>query len=161
MHVVVPATNLRREVVDALNETGHGYRIVDVSSTDRAYYDLLSGLWADGESFCVVEHDIVIHDTALAELENCPGDWCGFAHRYIDDVGYGMGCVKFSAALIARNPDALARVGVMFDARHPKKHWCRLDAWLQGAVLPFAGEERCGHSRIVTHLGHGSAHGCL
>jgi hypothetical protein len=162
VRVVVPLTQIRKPVLSALQATGRPFELVDVSGSDRAYFDLLSRLWSNGETFCIVEHDIVIHPAALDELEACAGDWCGFPHDYHEwGEQYGLGCVKFTDRLIARNPTALRRVGVMSDERHPKRHWCRLDAWLQGVILPGSGERRCCHQPAVTHLGDGSAHGCI
>ena len=163
MRVVVPyaGSPWRTEVGHALRAAGNPtFEWPDVSGSDRAYFDLLSELWRDGESVIVIEHDIIIHPTALDELSACPHDWCGFPHKYGNTITYGLGCVKFSAALIARNPDAMQRVGVMFDAHHEKRHWCRLDAWLQGCVLPGNGEVKCCHETVVGHLGSGCAHGC-
>jgi hypothetical protein len=163
MYVVVPyARNpLAQEVIDALEATGVNCHPVDLSGSDRAYFDLLSSLWVVGETFCLVEHDIVIHPTALDELSTCPNDWCAFPYPYGGPkLAYGMGCVKFSADLIARNPDAMLRVAVLSDEKHPARHWCRLDAWLQGCVLPSNGEQRCEHETPVKHLERGCAHRC-
>lgn len=135
-------------------------RSAPVLEGDRAYYDLLAGLWDDGESFCVVEHDVAVHETALDELAACPHDWCSFPFQYGNTVTHGLACVKFSAELIARNPDAMIKVGVMHDPTHRKKHWCRLDAWLQGVILPNAGETLHKHETLVRHLDTGCSHGC-
>lgn len=134
----------------------------DVNGSDRAYFDLLSQWWSEGRSFIVVEHDVVVNPDSIDEIEACPHDWCAFPYRYMDrERQYGLGCVKFSADLIARCPDAMMRVGVMSDPTHPKRHWCRIDAWLQGVILPSMGEQLHRHSTPVEHLGTGCAHGCI
>lgn len=132
-----------------------------VGDSDRAYYDLLCELWAAGDSFILVEHDIAVGPATLHELAWCDNDWCACPFDYGQyGLTYGLGCVKFSAELIARNPTALIKVGVMSDPSHPRRHWCRLDAWLQGVVLPNAGEQMCRHDTPVLHLGAGNSHGC-
>lgn len=75
---------------------------------DDSYHSLLERLWAAGETFTVVEHDIIVHPGAIQELENCPEPWCTFP--YYCSVGWindGLGCTKFGADLIARYPDFL------------------------------------------------------
>jgi len=156
MRVVVPYTMaaMKRSigVMIALRATGHTYDMVHVGNSDRDYFDLLSSLWADGETFCIVEHDIVVHPTALDELAACPNDWCGFPHEYMGEVGYWLGCVKFGAGLIERHPDAMVRTGVLFDC-YPKRHWYRLDPRLQTTILAQRGEVKCQHLPEVRHLG--------
>lgn len=162
MRVVVPATNLRSATESALGATGYEWEAVDVSGSSRAYFDLLSAAWAEADSVVLIEHDIVVHPGAIEELDSCPHDWCGFPHEMGEwGVQYGLGCVKFSHELIVRNPDAMTRVGVLYDDKHPKRHWCRLDAWLQGIILPNAGETKHHHPTVVKHLGSGNSHGCI
>ena len=157
MRVVVPYTHAAEQrttgVFTALRATGYVYDMVNVGGSDRDYFDLLSSLWADGETFCIVEHDIVVHETAMRELDECPNDWCGFPHEYMGDVGYYLGCVKFGADLIARHPDAVVRTGVIFDGLYPKRHWYRLDSRLQTTILGNRGEVKCQHLPQVRHLG--------
>jgi len=149
-------------VRDALEATGWPVYGVDVSISPRAYFDLLFEYWADGATFTVIEHDMVVHATALEELDACPYEWCAFPYRYgTHERHYGLGCAKFGEELIARNPDAMRRVGTMRDMNHPARHWCRLDAWLQGVVLPGSGEHMHRHERSVRHLGCGNSHGCI
>jgi hypothetical protein len=72
---------------------------------DDSYYKLLETLWEKGESFTVVEHDIIVHPGAIQDLENCAEPWCVFP--YYCSVGWitdGLGCTKFSAEFIAQNP---------------------------------------------------------
>jgi len=160
MRVVHPLTTANPDAIAAISATRYPVEFADVSGSPRAYYDLLARLWSDGRTFAVVEHDIVIGPDTLDSLAACPHDWCSCPYRYGNTTTHGLGCVKFSAELIARNPDAMIRVGVMSDGSHERRHWCRLDAWLQGVVLPNAGEIRHEHSDEVTHLDSGCSHGC-
>ncbi len=160
MRLVVPYTSLRPETAAALDASGQAYEAVRVHGDD-GYFALLSGLWADGAAFAIVEQDIVVGPGTLPDLAACPGDWCSFPFPYMSSGAYhGLGCVRFSAALLARAPDAMDRVAVMSDATHGPSHWCRLDAWLQ-QVLREAGEQRCEHLPPVGHLNRYPAHGCV
>lgn len=160
MRVILPHVGAERAVSQALDATGWTWEDVNVGDSDHAYYDLLSGLWSVGETVAIVEHDIVVHPSALDELAECPHDWCAFGYDYMGYPHYGLGCVKFGAGLMARNPDAMRRVGWLSDARHERRHWCRLDAWLQEVVLPGEGERLHRHTPFVSHLGRGCSHGC-
>lgn len=163
MRVVVPCVGVPHwEVTLALREWRQWTALERVGHSNRAYFDLLSAMWDRAETFAVVEHDIVVNPDTLDELAACPHDWCALPYPYGRwGLHYGLGCVKFGADLIARNPDAMRKVGVMSDANHPRRHWCRLDAFLQGVVLPDAGEVLHKHDTPVGHLGHGCAHGCI
>lgn len=126
---------------------------------DRDYFDLLSAYWRSGETFCIVEHDIVVRPEALVEFEECPERWCAAPYRYVGSTHYGLGCVRFDGSLLAAHPDVMDRVAVMCDPSHPPRHWCRLDAWIS-AVLYDRGERRDGHAGMVEHLNQGVSHGC-
>lgn len=82
---------------------------------------------------------------------------------YFNGVHVGLGCVKFGSELIARFPRAFDEVAKMHDIKHPAKHWCRLDSWLQDRVLPT--RERHIHEPSVGHLKETPkmhpSHGCL
>lgn len=151
----MPYTRQDKRVTDALGEHDAYW----VAPTERAYFDLLSALWGKGEAFCIVEHDIVVNPSTLADFAACLHGWCTFPFEYMGKPTHALGCSKFSADLIARNPDAMRKVGVMHDERHPKRHWCRLDANLR-VILELAGETRHEHETMVRHLGDGCAHGC-
>ena len=158
--LVVPFVGpMNAEVYTAIAQSGWSPTSYSVERSERAYFDLLAMLWASGEPFIVCEHDIVPHATAFDELAACPHDWCAFPFEYLGEPTYGLGCVKFSADLIARNPDAMTRVGRMYDMNHPKRHWCRLDGFLT-CVLEGAGEERHKHETMVRHLNSGRSHDC-
>lgn len=160
MRLVVPYTSLRPETAEALDASGLPREEIQVDDGD-GYCRLLSDLWEAGETFAVVEQDIVVSPETLPALAGCTGDWCGFPFPYLaSDAYYGLGCVKFSAALLARIPDAMGRVALMHDETHPPRHWCRLDGWLQ-QVLRESGEKRCEHMPPVGHLHRYPSHGCV
>jgi hypothetical protein len=160
VRLVVPYTSLRPETAAALTASGFPWEEIAVDEGD-GYHRLLSSLWAAGEAFAVVEQDIVVGPGTLPDLAACPRDWCSFGYAYLSSENYhGLGCVRFSAALLARVPDALERVGLMSDAKHGPGHWCRIDAWL-ALTLARSGERRCEHFPPVGHLHRYPSHGCV
>jgi hypothetical protein len=69
------------------------------------YHDLLSENWERGETFYVVEQDVVVWQGAIQQLEMCDHDWCSLptmCHGRM--ISTTFGCVKFSKRLIAKNP---------------------------------------------------------
>lgn len=158
MRVVAPYTKKRPEVLRAL--AGSGRELRNVAKADMAYYWLIAGLWGDGDTFAVVEHDIVVEPGTLAAFEACPSEWCASPYPYrLTGMYAGLGCCRFRGSLIARHPDALEVVARMSDAKHPPGHWCRLDGWLR-SVLEQRGEQMCLHEPVA-HLGSNwPTHGC-
>lgn len=160
LRLIVPYTSLRPETAAALAESGFPFEEARVDDGD-GYCRLLSGLWRAGESFAIVEQDIVVGPGTLPDLAACPRDWCSFGYAYMTSGNYhGLGCARFSSALLARVPDAMDRVAVMSDKTHPPGHWCRLDGWL-ALVLTSSGEKRCEHLPPVGHLHRYPSHGCV
>lgn len=162
MRIVCPRTQVIPEVVEALDATEHPWEPVDLTHPEH-YFDLLSELWAAGETFAIVEHDIVVDESVVDELEWCPHPWCAFPYRYLYGYHHGLGCVRFHRDILRRHPKAMSLVGAMSDEGHPPKHYCRLDGWLR-TVLSRRGESMHQHWQMVTHLqsnpGH-SGHGCV
>lgn len=166
MRVIVAYTEVAPGVLEALDSTGWPYELADVSEADDSYWSLLAGLWAGGETFVIVEHDVIVRPDTMAELAACGSVWCGHKTPYIHGDYAGMGCSKFGADMLRAVPDALDQVAVMTDSAHAAKHWCRVDAWLQSHVLPRAGfsqhlhEPSLGHYRPYSGPAKPS-HGCI
>lgn len=119
MNVWVPYTaKLRPETAAAAPSA----QFVDVAAADTAYWDLLASLWRAGETFILVEHDIVPPDGALDGLWACERDWCGLPYPVGDHFGIFNGCTKFGAALLERFPLAVEQMR--------SHHWASLDSQL-------------------------------
>ncbi len=153
--VVVPYTVVLPEVRAALAAA----RWVDTSGSETAYWELLRDLWAAGEAFVLVEHDVVPAPDDLAGLVGCPGEWCTLGYLFEGRPYHGLGCVKFGRSLLARTPAAIERVARMSSPAHPARHWCSLDAYLQ-VVLRGAGARQHQHEGLAAHLRPGRSHGC-
>ena len=168
--VLVPFTSLRSETVVALANSDIPYEmtarpIID----DEGYFYVLAEAWTPMagavEPFIVVEHDIVVRPETLRELRDCPEDWCAAPFQYLDKPeAWGMGCVKFSDRIIARNLNLFHEISDQTDDHHPPRHWCVMDFRIWNA-LTERGEVRHDHpGPALGHVGHPgatSAHGCV
>ena len=79
MTIVVPFTNLKEATQLALRQDGL-QPLFEHMRHEEDYYHLLARMWEKGETFLVVEHDIVAWPGAAQTLENCPGLWCTLPH---------------------------------------------------------------------------------
>jgi hypothetical protein len=127
MRVVVPFTELHLATDIALQNLAPHAERIDVSAAAypaTAYWELLKRMWADGESFIVIEHDIEIHDSVLESFETCAEPWCVFPYLYRGRSLFenGLGCVRFSDRLIETTPN-------LFAGMRPA-HWTSLDGAL-------------------------------
>lgn len=119
--------------------------LIDLGNRSDAYHGLLAELWGSGESFAIVEQDIEIHETVIPELGTCHEPWCVFAYNIgwpAAPVGSALGCVRFSARLLAEIPNAMAGL--------PVRGWQQLD-WALAARLREAGHEPHVHEPLVAH----------
>lgn len=161
MRVVLPYTDLRPEVLWAVQEADHEYETFDVSHSDTDYWSLLSLLWRCGEDFCIVEHDIVVGPGTLDSFEACPQEWCTSPYKYLRGTYWGLGCTRFRAPLMAAYPELLDEVGEVDAPGHGPKHWCTLDACITRALMRRRREWPHQDHGEVAHLSDGSpTHGC-
>ena len=136
-----------------------------VNGDDSAYFNAMAKRWATRYGFVNVEHDIEASREDIRGLTTCPNDWCAAPYPYLDRTEqFGLGLVKFSDGVIARNPAMFRDIGTWHSESHPPKHWCTLDAWIYQYLIG-RGETRCENHELVGHVGHpgktSSAHGCF
>lgn len=136
MKVVVPfATNspLLHAVQIALRQDGVVAEYIHCSE-DRSYYDLVYRLWAEGDTFCIVEHDIVVWPSAINELEHCQELWC--TRPYYCSVGWiedGLGCTKFDKQLMIQYPNFMSEP---FPSCCPHTvYYCGLDRFIAHRMI--------------------------
>ncbi len=159
MKVICPNTHIAPETRAALDHCGYPWESADVSGSDTAYTQLLQKLWRDGDTFALVEHDIVPWRGALAELAACPRDWCAFQYPFGGGMIAGLGCTRFRAALLAAHPAAVDDTLTEATEIHPTGFWCNLDDRLTRA-LTRRGAARHEHTPAVGHLFPYPTHGC-
>jgi hypothetical protein len=153
MLVIVPHTK-----TPAIDGRFKGVEKIPLSADDD-YWNLLSQLWSERRTFIIVEHDVAPSKAALEDLWDCPEPWCSQPYPYLGGTHHGLGCTKFTAGLMGKEPLLWDDVARMSDWQHPSKHWCRLDAWSQNA-LNAAGWVRHQHHIPVAHPVAPPAHGC-
>lgn len=139
---------------------------VDVGGSPFDYSRLLATLWADGESFMVVEHDIELTARAYMEAVQCACMWATNPYRGAGPsfdkavmLDRALGCTRFRAELLAGFPEAVNVANSLDDggAVCPPGHWKRLDCRLLG-VLRQAGHVPHVHSTVIHH--HSYEYGC-
>lgn len=171
MRVIYPFTDKRTVASsEALFDFCPTAERFDVSGSDTAYAELLAALWADQETFLVVEHDIVIHEGLVAEYEACDEEWCSSPYTYFDIPvmvgGGGLGCTKFSRSLMRRWPTAVTQAMEIPYAGHPPYHWCGCDYRIWTLLRrggSFASEYPAKRHQSHTEVRHRSgkaSHGC-
>ena len=88
----------------------------DVSAGSDAYWGALCEWWATGETFAILEHDIVCRPDVIKAFEACPEPWCVFGYADIchpecmEAWRNELGCTRFRVELIAAVPDAVASI---------------------------------------------------
>lgn len=129
----------------ALAEFAPDAEMIYLGTRPDAYHDLLGELWAAGQPFLLVEHDVEIHGSVVSELEACPEPWCAFAYG----IGYppgpidsSLGCTRFSTEIIEAVPDLISML--------PVRDWRRQDCEI-APRLKTAGFEPHVHEPQVLH----------
>lgn len=138
---------------------------VSVAESDTAYCALLTRLWEQGKTFLLVEHDIAIHAKVIPITRRCAEPWCAWPYLGAgfwdegDALLYNsLGCTKFSAELMAAEPDLMAVAGAM-DGGLFAGDWRRMDVSIL-ATLISRGYQPHTHLPVVTHHHFYPIHGC-
>ena len=126
VRVICPYTpaGLRDATRQALEALGGPVEMVDVSATDHAYAALVAGLWAAGDTFLLVEHDMIPTLEAVTAMQECRRWWCANPYPVNHQQGEtieGLGFTRFRAQLLAAEPDVPAgadRWAGAWPARH-------------------------------------------
>ena len=155
--VFVPFTNLLPDVIDSLRGQANTVEAIDVSASVTGYWELLSRLWAKGQDFIVVEHDVIVRPGTIAALDRCQRPWCSVPARgwptIADWESSHLQCNRFRKEAILAHPTLL-------DVPPWSRHWVGLD----GQLLPRL-QRRIGpphihsaklarHEQGAPHLGH-------
>lgn len=160
VRVILPYTKLDDQVVGAIVDSGYEPELCDVSASDESYWDLLHGLWAGKEDFCIVEHDIKVNDDTLHLMRQCSSLWCACSYRYLRGKHVGLGCARFRKELMVLYPEAMNVIAEWTHPSHAAKHWCTLDHYLH-CFLDNKDVLLHRHAE-VEHLGSiKPAHGCV
>ena len=172
MRIVYPFTEegYTPESWESLVDEGNRIEAVNVGGSDSVYGELLVELWEKGETFLVVEHDIILPAGIVAEYKACDEEWCSSPYAYFDmpvtTSGGGLGCTKFSSGLMARWPTMMRRAMEIPYTGHAPWHWCGCD-WRTYTALRAGGlgasewpAERHQTHTEVKHRAGKCSHGC-
>ncbi len=111
-------------------------------------------MWAERETFVLLEQDKVPDQGALREIYSCPSPWCTYPHRAAQGDWVAelptLGCTKFGAEVMAKHPGLIERAGRMEIGVGPK-HWQRLDMLVTAGLMWAVGS--C-HVHEFGRLGH-------
>jgi hypothetical protein len=144
MKIVCPYTRLQWATELTLRIEEVNTRFVYTGNSDTAYYDLVRELWSQGETFIVVEHDIVIWPGALRVTWECPHPLC--VYYAPGPVGViGLGCVKYGKDLISSFPSHLDNIDPS------QRSWRMLDKSLTWDLIN-KGISFHNHEPMVSHL---------
>lgn len=160
MRVIAPfAGRIEPETTAALGASGFAWQAVNVGGSDTAYTELLAARWQAGETFAVVEQDIVPWRGALAELEDCARPWCSFTYPLRDGMHAGLGCARFRGEFLRVFPSAVEDTLAESTEVHPAGFWCSLDDRLARSLTRL-GAKKHVHQTPVGHLFPQPTHGC-
>lgn len=71
------------------------------------YWESIAARWGAGD-LLFVEHDIVLHDQVVRQLEECPNVWCVFPYWHEGWLDEALGCTRFRVeAQLAVTPDEI------------------------------------------------------
>lgn len=142
MKIVIAYTPIKlRSEVRVLGEDV-GAIFEDVSHSEVGYGQLISRMWAKGESFLLLEHDVLPTAALLDEMTSCDSPWChAFAWRFsgpvtspetrpvrpVREKEFGLFLNKFTDDLIRRTPYVVGGVRVP---------WTQVDLVLLGLLAP-------------------------
>jgi hypothetical protein len=135
----------------------------DVSGSLTAYSELLCRVWAEGESFLNVEHDVEIGPDTVRQAFDCQEPWCVWPYHLAGHnlIRWSLGCVRFHAKLLKAEPDLMAVASSKIGNRSmPPGDWHRLDA----EIMPLLRERGYGeiahqHDPVIHHH-HYFGEGC-
>lgn len=108
----VPYTVVHPQVVAAAPESAVW---VDLSGSPFSYFGALYSWWKTGETFAVLEHDVVCRPEVVDSFESCPEPWCVYAYTFCHwECREGwrnmLGCTRFRSELMAAVPDAVSSI---------------------------------------------------
>ena len=151
----VPWAEWNQQTIDAVPP---GTVFVDVSGSPTAYWEALRDIWALGETFAIIEHDVVCHDQVAPQFESCECLWGAFGYSSIchpecqDAWGNMFGCTRFRAELIQACPDVVTSIPPEGRDWHNLCDW--VGGWHSGMNAGVGGPPRSQSLRAAGFSQH-------
>jgi hypothetical protein len=142
LRVILPWTVEHPEVLAALEDWP--VERVYVGSDDECYFRLISDLWHSGDTFAIVEHDMVPAPGILREFEVCPQEWCAEEYFMWGTWGTWFGVVRFRGSLTRRHPDLPESI--------VNRNWHSLDSTVINHLRLLGYPESHWHWPAAKHL---------
>jgi len=101
MITVCVATALHPQARQSFRKHAPLGEVVQADAADwRAYWRVIAARWGRGDDLLIVEHDVILHEAVLPQLESCLEPWCLFPYRHpgCGPSGWmmtGLGCTRF------------------------------------------------------------------
>lgn len=152
MRTIVPYTKIHTLTQKSLDDYAPEAELFFLGFTPDAYFELIKDLWAAGEGFLIIEHDIEIHESVVSDAANCKEPWCVWPYYGHDPnlpFTQSLGCTRFSTELLQAQPDLMEVVGNISQGL-PAKDWRRLDVTI-APTLNQRGYTQHIHSPQVLH----------
>lgn len=148
MKVVVPYTELNRATLFSVEVTANPRALFAKldPNDEHAYGKLFASIWAQGETFCWIEHDIEIGPSTIYDFRACSYGYCAAPYPWTTDVGPAMGCTRFRDSFIAKYP------GAVDEALNSGVGFRQFDIVFQRHVLVGKyGEQPHVHAPVIHH----------
>ena len=136
----MPVAKLFPEAIKELFQHHPDAELAWVGDNPYAYWSLFVQLWKENKPFVIVEHDIVIGDMTIRNLEDCDSRWCAATyHEAPGEPVSGLGCTK------------LVPSGDVGFSTFPEQVWQNVDTTVAG-LLTTAGWRVHEHGPWLRHL---------
>jgi hypothetical protein len=122
--------------------------LTEISADDpHAYARVLANHWQTGETFMVVEPDIVVRHDVIEAFRTCGCPYGCYPYPWLTDVGPALGCTWFKAEFLAKYPAAMKGV------QDSNVSWNQVDVVLMRHILARHYKEQPHvHLPAVQHL---------
>lgn len=127
-----------KRVVETIEAAPPGTIFIDVSGGVTAYWEALCDIWAKGETFAIIEHDVICRPDVVEQFDACPEPWCLFGYTPIchpecqEAWRNQLGLTRFRSELMAAVPDALTSIPDEVAYRQRRRDWHNLCDELAG-----------------------------
>ena len=148
MKVVVPCIDLHPVIPEVLESEGVIARYFDVAGDDEAYWSVLCAMWAETETFIVLQDDKIPMPGAISAIHECSSLWCAYhalASNGEEPSMPSLSCAKFDGALMSQFPRLMVEnVGMKGYGQIPPRHHYHVDRAINDE-LTLRGLNVCWH----------------